>query len=176
MVLFESMAGLSRASSDRSGALNDRQGNIEPSRDRTGRTWCLCFTTRRKLARRCWHGLPSRPALLGRVAMISIVLSRNCPRQAEAKSSKIRSFSQPGPTSPRQNDTSCLMLCIAVQIWNRLLWGVHTRGVFQCSKNSDLLYMWRTVQRCHFTVFRTQPAWLWRILRTATRGYGRRSH
>ena len=42
--------------------------------------------------------------------MISIVLSRNSPRQAGAESTKIRSFAQPGPAPTRQNDTKGLML------------------------------------------------------------------
>ena len=44
----------------------------------------------------------------GGLAMISIVLSRNSPRQAGAESTKIRSFAQPGLAPTRQNDPFCL--------------------------------------------------------------------
>ena len=44
--------------------------------------------------------------------MISIVLSRNCPRQVGVDSKKIRSFALTGPAPTRQNDALCLMASI----------------------------------------------------------------
>ena len=116
MAIFEGATGLGRTSPDwLARQTTDRVASNPHQTELAGRGVCVSRRGGNRpedAGTACQAGRP----FTGGFAMISIVLSRNGPRQAGAESSKIRSFSQPGSASTRQNDLNCLMLCVAVQV------------------------------------------------------------
>ena len=105
MAFFEGAAGLGRTSPD--WLARQTTVRVASNPDQTelaGRGVCISR----------WGGNRSEDAgaacqadrsFPGGLAMISIVLSRSCLRQAGVESRKTRLFAQPGPAPTRQNDT-----------------------------------------------------------------------
>ncbi|MGC8592651.1 type II toxin-antitoxin system HicA family toxin [Acidithiobacillus sp.] len=86
--------------------------------DRTGRTWCLRFTTGKKSARRCWHGLPSRPAFLRRTYNDLYRFISKQPLPGKRRTQQNQAIHSPG-SAARQTDT-VLNGAMQAQNWGRM--------------------------------------------------------